>query len=225
MISSDSHQQDETTAQLGFYLVLSILLNGFGNGLTVCMNLGSALWTASAVNLTHTLHWSLLVVLLVEGVAVTATNVMFLGRFDWRRVLGNLIYMFLFSYVVAGFTALLQLTPIQTWPLAVRVLLDLFGLVCIGVAISIYQRVNVIMHPNDDFMQIIRFKWLHGRAAVAQPISFIPPIAISLVCFLITRQLYAINIGTAFSLLCQGFVIAAADRVVFPSLKHRHLEV
>lgn len=225
MLSSNSDAHDASTMQLGFYLVFSILLNGFGNGLTVCMNLGSALWTASAVNLAHTLHWSLLVVLLVEGVAVTATNVLFLGRFDWRRVAGNLVYMFLFAYVVAGFTDLLALTPIQSWSLGVRVGLDILGVVCVGVAVSIYQRVNVIMHPNDDFMQIIRFKWLHGRAAVAQPVSFIPPITISLICFLITRQLYAINIGTLFSLLCQGLVIGTADRVVFPSLKHRHLEV
>ncbi|MFD1394115.1 hypothetical protein ACFQ3L_11105 [Lacticaseibacillus jixianensis] len=225
MLSAHSNEEDSSVAELAFFLVFSILLNGFGNGLTVCMNLGSALWTASAVNLSHTLHWSLLVVLLVEGVAVTGTNVLFLGRFQWRRVLGNLIYMFLFAYVVAFFADVLALTPITHWPLAVRVALDIFGLACIGVAISVYQRVNVIMHPNDDFMQIIRFKWLHGRAGVAQPVSFIPPIMISLLCFAVTRQLYAINIGTLFSLTCQGFVIGAADRLVFPKLKHRHLDV
>lgn len=225
MLSVKPHDHDQTTPELAVYLAFSILLNGFGNGLTVCMNLGSALWTASAVNLSHALHWSLLVVLLVEGVAVTAINVAALGRFQWPHVLGNLLYMVVFAYVVAGFTDLLRLTPITTWPLAVRVALDIFGLVCIGIAISIYQRVNVIMHPNDDLMQIIRFRWLHGNAGLAQLVAFIPPIAISLGCWAAAGQLYAVNIGTLFSLLCQGTVIGTADRLVFPALKHRHLNV
>jgi uncharacterized membrane protein YczE len=203
----------------------SLVLNGFGNGLTVALNLGSALWTASAVNLSHTFTLRLSWVLLLEGVAVVIVNALILGQLDWRRILGNFLYMIPFSFLVSGWADLIRLTPVVTWPLAVRVVLDLLGVVCIGSAVSVYQRLNIMLHPNDDFMQIIRFRFLHGNAAAAQPASFIPPIMISTVCWAATGAIYAVNIGTLFSLLAQGAVVGLADRWLFPRLQHRHLRV
>ena len=37
------------------YFIFSIFLNSLGNALTVAINLGSALWTAAAVNLSKVL--------------------------------------------------------------------------------------------------------------------------------------------------------------------------
>lgn len=217
--------EDLTTAQLFGMFCFSLVLNGFGNGITVAMNLGSALWTSSAVNLSHAFGVSLLTILLIEGVAVVAFNALVLGRIDWRRIAGNFIYMIPFSFLVSGFAAVIRQTPLVSLPLPVRVALDLMGIVCIGCATSIYQRINVVLHPNDDFMQIIRFRFLHGNAAVAQPMSFLPPIILDVLCVSFTRQIYAINIGTLFSLVAQGAVIGFADTHVFPKLKHRHLQV
>lgn len=211
--------------QLIGYFVFSILLNGFGNGLTVAMNLGSALWTASAVNLAHALHLTLLTVLLAEGVAVVLFNALVLRRLEWRRIAGNFIFMIPFSFLVSWFARLIGMTPLVALPLIWRVALDLFGIVCTGVAVSIYQRLNVMLHPNDDLMQILRFHFLHGNAALAQPVSYIPPITLILICVLATRQAYALNIGTLFSLVAQGAIVGLADRFVFPQLKHRHLVV
>lgn len=211
--------------QLIGYFVFSILLNGFGNGLTVAMNLGSALWTASAVNLAHALHLTLLTVLLAEGVAVVLFNASVLRRLEWRRIAGNFIFMIPFSFLVSWFAQLIGMTPLVALPLMWRVVLDLFGIVCTGVAVSIYQRLNVMLHPNDDLMQILRFHFLHGNAALAQPLSYVPPITLILICVLATRQAYALNIGTLFSLVAQGAIVGLADRVVFPQLKHRHLVV
>ncbi|WP_338214866.1 hypothetical protein [Lacticaseibacillus salsurivasis] len=211
--------------QLIGYFVFSILLNGFGNGLTVAMNLGSALWTASAVNLAHALHLTLLTVLLAEGVAVVLFNALVLRCLEWRRIAGNFIFMIPFSFLVSWFARLIGMTPLVALPLIWRVALDLFGIVCTGVAVSIYQRLNVMLHPNDDLMQILRFHFLHGNAALAQPVSYIPPITLILICVLATRQAYALNIGTLFSLVAQGAIVGLADRFVFPQLKHRHLVV
>lgn len=216
---------DQTSAQLVGMFCVSLMLNGFGNGMTVAMNLGSALWTTSAVNMSHAFSASLLTILLIEGVAVVLFNAAVLGHLDWRRITGNFIYMIPFSFLVSGFADLIKMTPLFALPLPVRVALDLIGIMCIGCATSIYQRINVVLHPNDDFMQIIRFKFLRGNAAVAQPVSFLPPIILDILCVSFTRQIYAINIGTLFSLVAQGAVIGFADTHVFPKLKHRHLQV
>ncbi|WP_390407275.1 YczE/YyaS/YitT family protein [Lacticaseibacillus jixiensis] len=221
-------RQEEThlsSASLLGMFAFSLALNGFGNGLTVAMNLGSALWTSSAVNLSHAFGVSLLAVLLVEGVAVVIFNTCVLRHVDWRRIIGNFVYMIPFSFLVSGFAYVLKMTPIVAFPLWARVAIDLFGILCIGCATSIYQRINVVLHPNDDFMQILRFHFLKGNAAIAQPTSFVPPIIIDLLCLFFTRQLYAVNIGTLFSLVAQGAIVGVADKRVFPKLKHRHLQV
>ena len=36
-----------------YYLSISILLNTFGNALTISMNMGSSMWTAASVNISN----------------------------------------------------------------------------------------------------------------------------------------------------------------------------
>ena len=205
------------------YFIFSIFLNSLGNALTVAINLGSALWTAAAVNLSKVLPITLSVMLILSGSIVIVTNIIILGRFDFKRVLGNLIFMVPFSWLVGVFEVQLLKLHITPLPLWSQVILDCLGVVLIAVAISIYQRINWMLHPVDDLMQIIRFKYLQGNATVAQLIVFTPPIVAIVISLLVTHQLYAINIGTLFALAFQGTMVGIADKVVFPSLKHQNL--
>lgn len=93
----------------------------------------------------------------------------------------------------------------------------------ISIGISIYQRINVVLHPADDLMQIIRFDYVHGNPAIAQVLSFTPPLIAIIVIYFFTGNIYAVNIGTIFALLFQGAMVGVADKVVFPALKHRNL--
>ncbi|KRN29327.1 hypothetical protein IV38_GL000210 [Lactobacillus selangorensis] len=205
------------------YFIISLLLNTFGNGLTVALNLGSALWTASAVNLMHLIHLNLFTILMLYGILVVIANALLLEQLDWTRMVGNFIFMLPYSYLVGLFTHLLLQTPINSLPLWLKVILDLFGISLVAIAISIYQRVNWVLHPNDDLMQIIRFKFCHGRAALAMWLSIVPPVVIMVFCWLLDHQLYAVNIGTLVALFFQGAIIGWSDRHVFPALKHQGL--
>lgn len=86
-----------------FFLFVSIFLNAFSNALTVSTNMGSAIWTASAVNLSHWVHLSLGNALFLEGIVVAVANLFLLGRFDYFRLIRNLLYITPFSYLLAGF--------------------------------------------------------------------------------------------------------------------------
>ena len=184
------------------YFIFSIFLNSLGNALTVAINLGSALWTAAAVNLSKVLPITLSVMLILSGSIVIVTNIIILvGVFEVQLLK-------------------LHITHLPLWS---QVILDCLGVVLIAVAISIYQRINWMLHPVDDLMQIIRFKYLQGNATVAQLIVFTPPIVAIVISLLVTHQLYAINIGTLFALAFQGTMVGIADKVVFPSLKHQNL--
>lgn len=85
-----------------FFLFVSIFLNAFSNALTVSTNMGSAIWTASAVNLSHWVHLSLGNALFWRDRGRRGQPLL-LGRFDYFRLIRNLLYITPFSYLLAGF--------------------------------------------------------------------------------------------------------------------------
>ncbi|MCO7125396.1 hypothetical protein NIE88_06395 [Sporolactobacillus shoreicorticis] len=206
------------------YFMISIFFNAFGNALTVSLNLGSALWTASAVNFTALTSIPLSLILFASGVLVIIINALIIGKVDWHRIIGNIIFMIPFSYLIGIISTYLVAVGINELPLIVRVVLDIVGVCFISLAISIYQRVNLMLHPCDDLMQIIRFKFFKGNATVAQLVTFSPPVVIILFCWIDLHQLYAINVGTIFALLFQGSLVGVFDRTVFPTLKHQNID-
>lgn len=220
-MQAESVTRPLSRAEVCGYLSLSILINALGNALTVVLNLGSALWTASSVNLSHFIHIRLDMILIGFGIVIVAINCCLLRRVEWRRIVKNFIFMIPFSVLVQWFASGLGRLGIQNLGLAFRIGLDLVGIVLIGIAVSIYQRVNVILHPNDDFMQILRFDYCRGNAAVAMWLSYVPAIIVLGVSVIGTHHLYAVNVGTLFSLVLQGSLVGWADKLVFPWLKHQ----
>lgn len=206
------------------FLAISIVLNSFSNALTVASHCGSALWTASSVNLSEWFHFPLGNVLFVEGIAVVIANAILLKQLEWHRMLGNLVFMIPFSYLVGGISNGLDTHGFLNLPLGIRVLADILGIVGIGIAVSIYQRANIVLHPNDDLTYIVRFKFMHGKAATAQWISYIPAISLILLTFIATGHIYAVGLGTLLAFVLQGAVTGWADRHVFTTLKH-HLNI
>lgn len=203
------------------YFFISLFINALGNGLTIASNLGSALWTASAVNLAGVLPISLANMLIIIGTGGLIINGLLTHSWDIRRIIGNILFMLMFSYLVQAVTRLLLHLGMAEVNLMGRIFFDLAGLIFISVAISIYQRVNLILHPLDDTMQIVRFKFFHGNSVLAQLAIYSIPVVLILIVFLTTHHVEAVGIGTLFALLCQGPLIGYADKLIFPSLKHQ----
>ncbi|WP_261806965.1 hypothetical protein [Lapidilactobacillus luobeiensis] len=207
--------------RLGF-LVLGLVLDAAANALMINSNLGSAVWTASGVNLADALHISYGTTLFGYALLVTIANQFLLRRFDARMFISNLIFSLPFSYLVNFFAWLYQPLQLDQLPLPLRLLVNLTGLFGVAVGVSIYQRANVIQHPNDELAYLLRFQYLHGSAGWGQLISYTPPVLVMLGCWLITGQLTTIGIGTLLALTIQGFVIGWSDRHIVPSLKHHY---
>lgn len=104
------------------------------------------------------------------------------------------------------------------------VLINFLGVTLIGVAISIYQRVNLVLHPADDLFQILRFRYFKGNATLSMWASYIPPTIMALLA-LPRMGLANFGLGTIFALLFQGGITGLADRIIFPKLKHQALDV
>ncbi|APX73420.1 hypothetical protein M5C72_08865 [Companilactobacillus allii] len=200
--------------------MVGLILNAFGNGLCITSNMGSGIWTAAAVNLNEWLGINVGVMLFIFGVLNATTNLILIKRLDVKRFVAEVLYITFFSYFVDVFTNLLTTLGVQQLPMLIRTILSFTGVACFCVAISLYQRANIVMHPNDDTTNILRFMYLKGNSTAAQIIDFVPPIIIVLIAFIATRSIYAVNVGTLFSILLNGVIIAEADKLIWPSLKH-----
>ncbi|WP_261809937.1 YczE/YyaS/YitT family protein [Levilactobacillus humaensis] len=201
-------------------LILGLVVNAFGNGLSVASNMGTSPWTASEVNLSHWLGGSVgLWIAIISSLAAVA-NQFLIHRWDPRRLFGEIGFILFFSSFVDLFVGLFDRLGIMRLNAGVRLLLALTGICIFCTAISLYQRANLVMHPNDDTTNILRFLYCRGNVVKAQLLSFTPPVAIILVSWLNTHQLYAVNWGTLFTLLFNGVLIGLADRLVWPHLHH-----
>nr|WP_268913732.1 fructose permease [Lentilactobacillus sp. SPB1-3]MCZ0977785.1 fructose permease [Lentilactobacillus sp. SPB1-3] len=224
-----------------FYFIISLIINSAGNVLTLVTSakihpsfLGSAYWTAAEANLGTALHWNLFWAFLILGMLISLLNAVLVGKFNLKRILGNLIFMVPFSAMIQIFEdfflgkyPVFSGLPDANTPLMIGfyVFLNFFGVALIGTAISIYQRVNFVLHPADDLMQILRFKYFNGNAAIAMWVSYIPPTIMAILAIIITRQFTNFGLGTIFAFLCQGAVTGWADKRIFRGLKHQKLDV
>lgn len=206
------------------FFVISIMFNSVGNALTVSTNLGSAMWTASSVNLSHILPISFSLILFILSTMVIILNIVLLKRIDWNRIIGNFLFMVPYSYFIGLFNDWFIRFGIGNLSLPWRILIDFIGVIFMAIAISIYQRVNWVLHPLDDFMQILRFKYFKGNPVLAQWTSYSIPIVFIIISVIMTHRISAINIGTIVIILFQGKLIGLADKYVFPKLKHQHME-
>ena len=119
---------DISKLELAIYFGLSIIINSFGNALTVALNLGSPLWTATCVNVSQTIHWSLGNIMVIWGALLIIINTILIRKIDLKRIGKSIIFMVLFSYLVSWLSSILKHSLVMTMNLPMRILFDLFGL-------------------------------------------------------------------------------------------------
>lgn len=185
--------------------------------------MGSGIWTASAVSLSKWASWQLGNILFLEGITVAFANLILLGRFDYFRLIRNLIFITPFSYLLASFEVIFVHLDIAHLSLPWRCVLDMIGLLGVAAAVSLYQRANLILHPTDDLPYILRFRFLHGSSVWSQWLSNVPPLSIVLLVLLFTHHWYGFGLGTIYNVITQGYLIGWSDRHVFSAL-HHHLD-
>lgn len=195
-----------------FWLVLSVFLNAFGNALTVKAALGSAPWTAASLNLSHVLGITVGEALIIMGAVVLVADDLLRQHWNGFKDFFNFLYVLSFGYVVDMWLVVMR--PLNFTNPAMRVALCVIGILCIGAALSIYFRVNLVLHPFDDLLKIIREKYLHGNVVRAQRIALGIPLVIGLTIGLMRHQLVGISLGTAISFLCTGYFILLFDKTI-----------
>lgn len=214
------HHHNNSMSLRVLALVTGLVLNALGNGLTVSTNVGTSPWTASEVNLANLFGTSVGIPMFIVGTLTAVANQLLIRQWDRWRFIGEVAFIACFSYFVDVFVAFFGWLGVPQLPFLFRTVLCFIGVATFCCAISIYQRANIVMHPNDDTTNILRFLYFHNRVVVAQLVNFIPPILIMAVTFMLDGHLYAINVGTLFALLANGPLIGFFDRHFWHSLTH-----
>ncbi|MCK8617295.1 fructose permease [Fructobacillus sp. M158] len=217
------------------YFAFSLVINSMGNVLTIATSqkihpafLGSAYWTAAENgwnmsfmgNTASGLSW----VFFIVGVLIAILNMILDRKLNWWKFFGNIAFMVPFSLLINVFSNWFNSIMPEAHGLGMvifYVFLNFLGVSLIAVAISIYQRANVVLHPADDLMQILRFKYFKGNAGVAMWFSYIPPTIIGVVALIALPNFSNYGLGTIFAFLFQGSITGWGDKHIFPKLKHQ----
>ncbi|AZZ60461.1 hypothetical protein DSM07_03580 [Oenococcus sp. UCMA 16435] len=186
--------------------------------------MGSGVWTASAVNLSKWTGLSIGIFLFINGFLNALTNQFLIHHFDWKRFLNEMIFICFFSYFIDFFVIFFNNLGIGHLPIILRTIVSCLGITLFCIGISLYQRANIVMHPNDDTTNILRFLYLKGSATGSQLIDFVPPILVMIVSFIFTHHIYSVNIATLYSVLFNGLIIRMSDELVWPHLEHNFRE-
>ena len=107
--------------------MVGLVLNAAGNGLCIVGAMGSGLWTAAAINLNDWQGWNIGAVLFTFGVLNALSNLLLIRRWDWPRLIGEVIYTLFFSYFVNVFTWLFTWLGLGNWPMVARIFVSCFG--------------------------------------------------------------------------------------------------
>ena len=223
MYTTDGNFFELTLKQKITFFTISLVLNTFGSALSLSTALGTAPWTAAGHNLSiYQPRWSVTFSLMVICLVIAILNVI-LGQHSIKKFIGSLVFGFFFGAGVGVFVGVFDHLNIHALPLITRIVIDIIAICLVGCAISIYQRLNWIIHSVDDLTNVLRFNYFKGNASYAQMSAFLIAIGVSVFCFLMTKRWEAIGMGTAFSFFCQGYNIAWSDRYIFPKLIHRNV--
>lgn len=157
------------------------------------------------------------VTLTVVGVTALIINYFAYKDSSVKRSMFNLLFLLSFSYLVDLWYYILPDITIESY--TIRLALNILGIIFIAAGVSIYLRLNVVLHPVDELLQIFRLQVYRGNVVKAQITSLSIPLLGSLVFWIVSGNLYAVNVATLFSFFIYGLFHCLFRQIFFPEFK------
>lgn len=201
-------------------LIIGLIIDAYANSLTILGNYGNGIWTAATINITKTFGISISLSMFIFGLIGIIINTILVRDLNWIKTIGGVGYMFFFSSLVDLFTQFNVKIGLGTQGPLIRLLFMLIGTLFIGVSISIYQRCNLIMHPNDENTNILRFKFFKGSAIKSQIFNMSILVILVIAFSTYLHDFKVIGFGTIWAIIILGPAIEISDKYFMPKLKH-----
>jgi uncharacterized protein len=211
-------ENNHIRTRLMFFL-LGLVLVAFGNALSIISTAGNGLWTAAALGMAQWSGVSISFILMMIALIVIGINLLLSGRFSWVTVSGELLFVLLFSQLIHFFVTALSknfTVPVDLW---LRIFLAIVGITIVCLGTSFYQRANLWMYPTDSLTTLLTRRFFHHHFAWAQLVAFVPPVILITATTFHLHAVVGVQVGTLFSLACNGSLIAFFNKRVFPFLR------
>ncbi|WP_413627962.1 hypothetical protein R4B61_01885 [Fructilactobacillus vespulae] len=200
------------------FFLIGLFLVSLGNSLSIISLAGNGLWTAASIQISQLGDFSIKAVLIFIGIAAIILNTI-LTKFNWIKILGELVFVFFFGNLINFFIDKFQIITQFTNTYPARITLAIIGIIIVCIGTSFYQRANLWMYPTDHLTAIVYHRFFPKNIKKAQLVVFMIPIAIILITALPLKSMQGIQVGTVFSLLMNGKIIQLSNNYLFPVLK------
>ncbi|WP_295729384.1 sugar permease [uncultured Limosilactobacillus sp.] len=191
----------------GLTVALAIILNAFGQSLTIVTNMGSMPWPASIVNMMHALHWTMTATIFTEGLVVIVLNAAISGWLNWGGLGKEFAFLIPYSFLMQWFADGWRFFGVDRLAIGWRLVCDLAGLLVAFAGVASYQQANCC-HPQDDLSMTLK---RHFSVRFTMGFNLLLPVIIIIVCVLHNQTLYAVHVGTVIGLLAQRRVVTFYD--------------
>ncbi|MGD9909878.1 MAG: DUF6198 family protein [Candidatus Izemoplasmatales bacterium] len=197
-------------------LFVAILCNGLGSAITYQTKLGMSAYGASAANISNYLPGVTpgIAFILISAVMYIAA-VLIHKKITWIDFLGSLLFLLLFSSVLDLFIMIIP--QMEFWPLVLRVLMNIIGLLILLLGIAVHLKVNIAVHPMDVFLKVMQedvFKSVVKGTYFSYGLAFI----IAIIFGLLNGQITDIGFGTLFILTLGGVIMSFYNRFVLKNI-------
>lgn len=199
------------------WLFVAIICNGLGSAITYQTKLGMSAYGASAANISNYLSGVTpgMAFILISAVMYIAA-VLIRKKITWVEFLGSLFFLLLFSSVLDLF--LLFIPKMELWPMVIRVLMNIIGLLILLFGIAVHLKVNIAVHPMDVFLKVMQedvFKSVVKGTYFSYGLAFI----IAIIFGLLNGQITDIGFGTLIILTLGGIIMSFYNKRFLKNIK------
>lgn len=195
-----------------WFLFVSIFLNSLGGALTVIANVGVSPWSAAGINMENYLSISFGTALLISSLILQIIVVVVEKNIPFKRIVFDFLYMFVYSYGVDAWLYAFKGLHIES--VAMNYAIFFIGMIFVAIAISIYVKLDIVLHPIDLFYKMLRDRFFNGNVVKAQLINYGIPIVLAILFGILDHDIVALSIGTIIYFLLFGKVLDTIDKKI-----------
>lgn len=199
------------------FLFLSIFLNTLGGALTVIANIGVSPWSAAGINMEFYFSISLGTALLISSLILQIIVIVVEKTTSIKRIMFDFLYMFFYSYGVDAW--LYAFKGLDIGAVIINYFMFFFGMVLVAIAISIYVKLDIVLHPIDLFYKMLRDRVFNGNIVKSQFINYGIPIFLAILFGLLNHHIVALSIGTVVYFILFGKILEIIDNRIDLKLK------
>lgn len=197
------------------YLLAAVIGNGFGSAIMFQTHLGMSAYGASASNVSLFFGISPGFAFIVLSALFYVVAILVRKRFVFHEFVLSTLFLLTFSFLLDLF--ILLLPDFTNYPLYLKLIINLAGMLILLFSISLHLHVNIAVHPMDVFLRTMQLN-VFKDVANGTYFSYFCAFTIAIIFGLLAGGIRDIGIGTVMTLVTSGLIMALYDKYIISKL-------